>query len=98
MARLTKAKRGKHRWIGLSIDSNLQSRKKFEVILDDLLINSIWKLYDFITLNEVTYSIIKIDLNSYKKSIEILNSHELIETITSSGKIKLVRERMNIKF
>ena len=98
MAGLTKAKRGKHRWIGLALDSKLQTRAKFETILDDLLINSIWKLYDFKTVNTVTYSIVKIDLNSYKKSIEILNSHELIETITSSGKIKLVRERMEIKF
>lgn len=98
MARLTKAKRGKHRWIGLALDYNLRSRKKFEAILDDLLINSIWKLYDFNTVNEITYSIVKIDLNSYKESIEILNSHKLITTITSSGKIKLVRERMEIKF
>jgi hypothetical protein len=98
MARLTKAKRGKHRWIGLALDSNLRSRKQFEAILDKLLINSIWKLYDFKTVNDVTYSIVKIDLNSYKESIEILNSHELIVTITSSGKIKLVRERMEIKF
>ena len=92
MARLTKAKRGKHRWIGLALDSNLRSRKQFEAILDKLLINSIWKLYDFKTVNDVTYSIVKIDLNSYKES------HELIVTITSSGKIKLVRERMEIKF
>ena len=54
--------------------------------------------YDFKTANDVTYSIVKIDLNSYKESIEILNSHELIVTITSSGKIKLVRERMEINF
>ena len=78
--------------------ARLTKAKKFEAILDELLIKSIWKLYDFKTANDVTYSIVKIDLNSYKESIEILNSHELIVTITSSGKIKLVRERMEINF
>ena len=41
--------------------------------------------------------ILKIPLESYVDAKDIINHQDETTTITSSGKIKLVRERMNLK-
>tara|TARA_B100001093_G_scaffold100996_1_gene93133 strand:- start:27097 stop:27234 length:138 start_codon:yes stop_codon:yes gene_type:complete len=41
--------------------------------------------------------ILKIPLDSYIDAKVIINNQDETTTITSSGKIKLVRERMNLK-
>ncbi|MFQ3343817.1 MAG: hypothetical protein ACKVI6_05380 [Candidatus Poseidoniales archaeon] len=96
MVRLSKAKRGKHRWIGISLNSEINSRKDLEIILNELLENSTWRLFDFAPFSGSFRFIIKVDLKYYKYYLEILNSHDLFETLTSSGKINLVRERLSI--
>jgi|TARA_B110001454_G_scaffold21912_1_gene21323 hypothetical protein len=97
VSRLNKAARGKHRWIGLSVSdselSRLDCQKKLESELKQ--INS--KLFDFINVENELLAIIKVPLKNYRQSLEILNHHETFKTITSSGKIILVRERLGIK-
>jgi len=94
---LNKAARGKHRWVGLSVSdrnfSRLDCQKKLESELKHL--NS--KLFDFTNTENDLFAIIKVPLKHYRESLEILNHHGTFKTITSSGKIILVRERLGIK-
>jgi len=45
----------------------------------------------------VNKGIIKVPLESYKESIQLINDDTLLETLTSSGKINLVRQRLGLK-
>ncbi len=56
-----------------------------------------WRLFDFKKIDSVYKGILKIPLESYIDAKEIINNQDETTTITSSGKIKLVRERMNLK-
>lgn len=95
MAKLRKAARGKHRWVGLTVDESVTNREELEKILsqgEDLKVGC--KLFDFIDGK----AIIRIPLESYEEAKSILKEgfNGLISQ-TSSGKIRLVRERMGIK-
>ena len=56
--------------------------------------NNSCKLYDLHHLNKYSYGIIKVKLIQYKVIINKINSFENSSTISSSGKIRLIRERM----
>ena len=66
--------------------------------LKKLLVESLdgldWKLYDSEKQSKRTYAIIKITLPEYQLATARLNKISGFETITSSGKIRLVRERV----
>ena len=83
--KLTKALRGKRRWIGCEVES-FQSRSELSEY------TSIYplKLYDF----EEGKCIFMVRLEDYESVKEGL-ANSSIKTVTSSGKIRLVRERMN---
>jgi len=83
--KLTKALRGKRRWIGCEVES-FQSRSE----LSKYASNYPLKLYDF----EEGKCIFMVRLEDYEPIKEGL-SNSRIKTVTSSGKIRLVRERMN---
>ena len=83
--KLTKALRGKRRWIGCQI-SGFSNR----IELEEYLMNYPVKLYDF----EEGKCIFMVRLEDYESIKEGL-SNSRIKTLTSSGKIRLVRERMN---
>ena len=83
--KLTKALRGKRRWIGCEVGS-FQSRSE----LSEYASNYPLKLYDF----EEGKCIFMVRLEDYESTKEGL-SNSRIKTITSSGKIRLVRERMD---
>ena len=83
--KLTKALRGKRRWIGCS-SHGFNSRKEVE----DYLSDSPVKLYDF----ENDKCILMVLLEDYESVKESLSDGRIISE-TSSGKIRLVRERMN---
>ena len=53
-----------------------------------------WKLFDSEKQSKRTLSIIKITLSDYRQALTKLNEIPGIETIASSGKIRLVRERV----
>lgn len=84
--KLTKALRGKRRWIGCEVGS-FQSRSE----LSEYAANYPLKLYDF----EDGKCIFVVRLEDYELIKEKL-SESRIKTVTSSGKIRLVRERMNL--
>lgn len=87
MARLSKALRGKRRWIGLEVDESINNRSELEAELEED-----FRLYDFIEGK----AIIRVPLQKYADARERFNNGKLL-SITSSGKIKLVRERLGIK-
>ena len=82
--KLTKALRGKRRWIGCFCDG-FGSRKDVKNYLCDLPV----KLYDF----EGDKCILLVKLEDYEHVRQKLSTGR-VTTHTSSGKIKLVRERM----
>ncbi len=82
--KLTKALRGKRRWVGCNCDE-FKSRSELEKFLIELPV----KVYDF----ENGMCILVVPLEEYDSLKEILSSGRVISH-TSSGKIRLVRERM----
>ncbi|DAC62867.1 TPA: hypothetical protein HA324_01130 [Candidatus Thalassarchaeaceae archaeon] len=97
MAKLNKAARGKHRWIGFLTFKGEMSRADCEIILSEILPSVKWKLFDFKKIEGVYTGIIKVPLESYEVSIQLINEDQLLETLTSSGKINLVRQRLGLK-
>ena len=83
--KLTKAQRGKRRWIGCELEG-FQTRAE----LLDYSSTFPLKLYDF----EEHKCIFMVRLEDYDLVKEIL-ANSRIKSVTSSGKIRLVRERMN---
>jgi len=90
--RLTKALRDKRRWIGLTVlDCN--NRNQVKSAIDKLAPVSEWKLMDFTEGK----AIIRILLKHEKLWREVLqNTDSQIQSVTMSGKIRLVRERLEI--
>ena len=93
MPRPNKAARGKHRWIAIQVDKSIQ-RDRLKKLLGESLDGLEWKLFDSEKQSKSTYAIIKITLSDYQQAIARLNKISGFETITSSGKIRLVRERV----
>jgi len=88
-----KAARGKHRWIAIQVNKSIQ-RDSLKKLLGEKLEGLEWKLFDSEKQSNRTFSIIKITLPDYRQALTKLNEISGFETITSSGKIRLVRERL----
>ena len=97
MAKLTKAKRGKNRWIGLEVDRKIDSREILEEIMSGAMIGIEWRLFDMKNKALTALAIIKIPLEDSEEAKMRINSVEGVVTKTTSGKIRLVRERLGIK-
>ena len=82
--KLTKALRGKRRWIGCEC-GDFNSRSELKEFLQDLPV----KLYDF----EEGKCILVVRLEDYESIRDSLSKGRVV-SVTSSGKIRLVRERM----
>tara|TARA_B100000767_G_scaffold272731_1_gene301104 strand:+ start:55 stop:339 length:285 start_codon:yes stop_codon:yes gene_type:complete len=82
--KLSKALRGKRRWIGCNCEG-FESRNDLEKHIEDLPV----KLYDF----ENEKCILVVSLDNYEETKSKLTSGRVISQ-TSSGKIRLVRDRM----
>ena len=93
MPRAKKAARGKHRWIAIKVNKSIQ-RDSLKKLLKKKLEGLEWKLFDSEKQSKRTLSIIKITLSDYRQALTKLNEIPGIETIASSGKIRLVRERV----
>ena len=93
MPRPKKAARGKHRWVAIEANKSLQ-RDSLNGLLGENLEGLDWQLFDSEKQSERTLAIIKITLSDYQQALETLNEISGFETITSSGKIRLVRERL----
>ena len=90
--RLTKALRDKRRWIGLKV-SNCESRNELEAKIAEVAPAEDWKLYDF----SEGSAILRIQLKDEKAWRKILDQgNSAIHSVTMSGKIRLVRERLKL--
>lgn len=88
MARkITKALRGKHRWIGCVIEG-FGSRKELKQYLEDFPV----KLFDLAD----NKCVLRVALEDYDAVRNEFETGRVISS-TSSGKIRLVRERMGIE-
>ena len=94
MAKLRKAARGKRRWLGLSVDESITNREDLISHLETLsCLGERWRLYDF----KDGFAIVRVGLPYYQLVRENLESDSsLLKSISSSGKIKLVRERLGL--
>ena len=93
MPRPKKAARGKHRWVAIQVNKSIQ-RDSLKKLLGESLKGLEWKLFDSEKQSKRTFAIIKITLSDYQQTLSTLNEISGFETITSSGKIRLVRERV----
>ena len=102
---LSKSKREKRRWIGLEIPEKINSRKGLQDTLEESELDSTgWRIYDFTKNNQgVAVAIIRVHLSDYELFRKALSdgkgklAKHGLKSITSSGKIKLVRERMGLE-
>ena len=94
MPKPKKSARGKHRWIGFTIEKSY-SRTEMERLLEIRLNGSGWRLFDVVGSKRNTHAILKTPLEEYPKTLSQINNFKDMETLTSSGKIRLVRERLN---
>lgn len=110
--KISKAKRPKRRWIGITIPSSIRLRSELVKVFESSnLSNFRIKLYDCHLSDsveaknsrthcqlsdDVGIAIVSVLLSEYKDVREILQSkNELgLSSFSSSGKIRLVRERM----
>ena len=93
MPKPKKAHRGKHRWVGLMANSAMSGKhlkSLFSKFYDDVEI----RVYDVQTSSDRTYFIAKVPLSHYRPFLEKINQLPGYSSITSSGKIRLVRFRL----
>ncbi|HJM67875.1 MAG TPA: hypothetical protein QF716_03245 [Candidatus Thalassarchaeaceae archaeon] len=90
--RLTKALRAKRRWVGLNV-SNCENRDELEAKIAELAPVGDWKLYDYSNGNAILRILLK-DEKQWRKILDRPDSE--IHSVTMSGKIRLVRERLKI--
>ena len=114
VGRVSKAKRPKRRWIGLSVSSAIQSRSELADVFASPSFSTLGlKVYDFHVpqsseaeqfrarhelQDDVGVAIVRVLLRDYEDLRALLQSGEqdLVASITSSGKIRLVRERLGL--
>jgi len=107
---LSKAKRGKRRWLGLQISPEIGGREDFKQMMESLTsIPDTWRLYDLqVGLEPNTgLAIIRVPLTDYPTFREVLGGQgdtalnqggdSGVKSLTSSGKIKLVRQRLGLE-
>ena len=92
--RLTKALRDKRRWIGIIVPASVSTRAELKEIISKIAPAENWKLYDFKN-SKAIIRILLDDQNEWRKILA--NGEDEIYSITMSGKIRLVRERLEIE-
>ena len=95
MARLSKAKRVKRRWVGLRINGELD-RESFESQIQNLIPDADLRLYDLRQEGDSSIAIMRVYLPDLPRFRAVVGECGWIETLTTSGKIRLVRERLGI--
>ena len=91
----SKAKRPKRRWVGIRTFEELD-RVDFESLIDQIMPSSSAKLYDLKIVENKNLAIVRINLNEYRIFISKCQADNRLETVTTSGKIRLVRDRLGI--
>jgi hypothetical protein len=91
MPSLSKAARGKRRWVGIEFD-------KMKVDVDDLLEQlALVSLRPRIawTSDDGRFTILESKLEGYKPLINAIGNIRHVKSVTSSGKIRLVKSRIS---
>ena len=91
MAHIRKAARGKRRWVGVKIDKkNIEENDIPEISsIDSGKPRIAWRSPDG------KFLILEVTLESHKEFIEAVRKTAHLESITSSGKIRLVKSRIS---
>jgi len=105
--RLTKALRGKRRWFGINVNSQFSTRNQLAEHLN--MLSSKWELtrpirlmdFEFSSEGEFSLAIIEVKLQDSKLLRTNIGDEKAIDefgirSITTSGKIRLVRDRLNL--
>ena len=90
MPNLRKAARGKRRWVGVEIDT----KNTDENILLEQLTPEAGRPRIAWTSDDGCYVILEVRLENYKKLIDSIRNLNHAKSITSSGKIRLVKSRI----
>ncbi|MCH2441837.1 MAG: hypothetical protein MK169_05295 [Candidatus Thalassarchaeum sp.] len=96
MPRSNKAARGKHRWIGLRINQGGLTRDSAEALIHQVMNNLSFSLFDCKAEKTSTSVIIRVSLEEYSSARQRLDETDELESLISSGKIILVRQRMGL--
>ena len=91
MAKLRKAARGKRRWVGVKIDTE----KIDQGALLEQLASDAGRPRLAWTSDDKQLLILEVRLENYKKLIDSIGNVDYAESITSSGKIRLVKSRIS---
>ena len=91
MPNLRKAARGKRRWVGVRIDREAIDE---ETMLEQLTPEGERPRIAW-TSEDGSFLILEIRLEKYKKLIDLIDRMNHVESITSSGKIRLVKARIS---
>ena len=99
MPKIGKAARGKHRWIGLKFDERFSTVEMLKLEIQKETGLSKLKFLDFSNRQNNFFCIVKVQLEDYKIFREKLEQSNCgVLSITSSGKIRLVRLRLEKYF
>ena len=96
MARQSKASRGKFRWLGLRISESQLSRNSATAIIQQILADINFRIFDCLGVDSHTLVIIRVNLKDIDLARGRLELNTEIESLTTSGKIRLVRDRMGL--
>ena len=96
MARQSKASRGKYRWLGLRINQRHLSRNSAIAIIQQILADINFRMFDCLGVDSNTLVIIRVNLKDIDLAREKFGIGSEIESLTTSGKIRLVRDRMGL--
>ena len=91
MPALRKAARGKRRWVGVEIDTeNIdESALLGQLSLDSRRPRIAW------TSDDGRFIILEVRLENHSKLIDAIEGIDHVESITTSGKIRLVKSRIH---
>ncbi|HJN70214.1 MAG TPA: hypothetical protein QF525_02115 [Candidatus Thalassarchaeaceae archaeon] len=95
MAKVGKAARGKHRWIGIVINQP-SNRNHSNEIITEVLGDIDYRLFDCVSIGDQTKAIIKVKLEDYDSTRNALGDTTLLKSKVSSGKIRLVRKTLDL--
>ena len=90
--RLTKALREKRRWVGLSV-SNCKNRGELKSKIEEIAPVTDWRLMDFADGKAILRILLK-DQQEWRNILK--DPNQMIHSTTMSGKIRLVRERLEL--
>ena len=91
MARKSKAARGKRRWVGISLDGEYSS---IDGLIKRTTDNSILVKIAWISSDKKDI-ILEVRLEHYRDVVRLLDDQQGVTPVTSSGKIRLVKERLD---